>query len=57
MYVNLHVTDWVAAQQEDPILKTVIELISNQKVKDLKQLLGDDVNTEEGKLTSESRKS
>ena len=23
--VNLHMTDWVAAQQEDPILKTVIE--------------------------------
>ena len=24
-HVNLHVTDWVAAQEEDPILKTAIE--------------------------------
>ena len=30
--VNLHVTDWVTAQQEDPILKTVIEWISGWKV-------------------------
>ena len=47
--VNLHVTDWVTTQQEDPILKTTIEWISNQKVQDLKHFLGDDVNTEEGK--------
>ena len=45
MCVNLHVTDWVAAQLEDPILKTTIEWISNQKVQDLKHLLGDDANT------------
>ena len=24
-WVNFHVTDWVAAQQEDPVLKTVME--------------------------------
>ena len=48
-YVNLHMTDWVYAQQEDPILKTMIEWISGQKVQDLKHLLGDDPNTEEGK--------
>ena len=47
--VNIHVTNWVASQQEDPILKTVIEWISNQKVQDLKHLLRDDANTEEGK--------
>ena len=47
--VNLHVTDWVTPQQEDPILKTAIEWISNQKVQDLKHLLGDDANTEERK--------
>ena len=34
--VNLHVTDWVTIQQEDPILKTAIEWISNWKVQDLK---------------------
>ena len=47
--VNLHVTDWVTVQQEDSILKTAIEWISNWKVQDLKHLLGDDTNTEEGK--------
>ena len=47
--MNLHVTDWMATQQEDPILKTLIEWISNWKVQDLKHLLGDDTNTEEGK--------
>ena len=31
-HVNLHITDWLATQQEDPILKTMIKWISNQKV-------------------------
>ena len=47
--IDLHVTDWVTTQQEDPILKTVIKWISNQKVQDLNCLLGDDIKTEEGK--------
>ena len=46
--VDLHVTDWVTAQQEDPILKTVIEWISDQKVQNLKCLLEDNANTKEG---------
>ena len=48
MHVNLHVTDWVAAKGEDPILKTMIEWISNWKVQHLKHLLGNKTNTEEG---------
>ena len=48
MHVNLHVMDWVAAQQEDPILKIVMEWISTHKVQDLKHLLGDHTTTEEG---------
>ena len=47
--IDIHVTDWVTTQQEDPILKTMIEWISGWKVQDLKHLLGDDANTEEGK--------
>ena len=47
-HVNLNVTDWVAAQQEDSILKIVMELISTQKVQDLKHLLGYHATTEEG---------
>ena len=46
--VNLHVMDWVAAQQEDPILKIVMEWISTHKVQDLKHLLGDHTMMEEG---------
>ena len=45
--VNLHVTDWVVAQQEDPILKIVMEWISTHRVQDLKHLLGDHTATEE----------
>ena len=41
MHVNLHVMDWVAEQQEDPILKIVMEWISSHKVQDLKHLLGE----------------
>ena len=55
--INLHVTDWVPTQLEDPILKTMIKWISGQKVQDIKHLLEDDTNTEEGKLFSKSRRS
>ena len=48
-HIDLHVTDWVIAIQEDPILKTAIEWISGKKVQDHKHLLGDDTNTQEGK--------
>ena len=46
-HVNLHVMDWVAVQQEDPILKIVMEWIFSHKVQDLKHLLGDHTTTEE----------
>ena len=48
MHVNMHVTDWVAAQQEDLIVKIVMKWISTHKVQDLKHLLGDHSTTEEG---------
>ena len=47
MHVNLHVTDWVAVQQEHPILKFVMEWISSHKVQDLKYLLGAHATMEE----------
>ena len=49
-------TDWVTTQQEDQILKTVIEWISNQKVQDLKYLLGDNAKPEEGKTIHQEQK-
>ena len=47
--IDLHVTGWVTAQQEDPTLKATVDWISDWKVWDLKHLVGDDANTEEGK--------
>ena len=47
--VNLHVTDWVTAQQKDPIVKTVIQWISSWKVQDLKHPLRGNANTEDRK--------
>ena len=55
-HVNLHVTDWVATQWEDPVFKAVIDWIPNHKVQNLKHLLGDDVNTEEGMATLPEQK-
>ena len=38
----------LAAQWEDPVFKAAIDWIPNQKVQNLKHLLGNNVNTEEG---------
>ena len=54
--IDLHVTDWVTTQQEDLILKTMIEWISDQKVQDQKHLLGGEAVTEEGKTILWERK-
>ena len=56
MHVNLHVMDWVAAQQEDPILKIVMEWIFSNKVQDLRHLLGDHTMVEEGMAILRERK-
>ena len=48
IHVNLHMTDWVAVRQENPVHKAALNWIPNWKVQNLKHLLGDDVNTEEG---------
>ena len=56
MCVNLHVMHWVVAQQEDPILKIVMEWISSHKVQDLKHLLGDHTMMEEGMAILRERK-
>ena len=48
MHVTLHVTDWVAAPWEDAVLMAEIHWIPNWKGQDLKHLLGDNMNMEEG---------
>ena len=55
--VDLHVTDWVTAQQENSILKTVMEWISDWKVQDLKHFLAKMQIPKKGKLSSESERS
>ena len=54
--IDTHVTDWATAQEEDPILKMVMDLISDWKVQDLKHMLGDDAKTEEGKTILQEQK-
>ena len=55
-HVNLYVTDWMVPQREDPVLKAMIDWIPNQKVHDLKHLLGNDANTEEGMAILQEQK-
>ena len=55
-HVNLHMPDWVAAQWEDPVLRAMINWISNGKVQNLKHLLGDDMNTDEGVAVLQEQK-
>ena len=56
MHVNLHIIDWVAVQQEIPILNIVLEWISSHKVQDLKHLLGDHTMIKEGMAILRERK-
>ena len=56
MHMNLNVTDWVAVQWEDPILRTMIGWISKWKVQDLKHILGDDTDTKEGMAVLQEHK-
>ena len=46
-HINLHVTDWIAPQQEDTLLKIVMEWIAFHKAQDLKHLLGDHATIED----------
>ena len=48
--------DWVAVQQEDPILKIVMEWISSHKIQDLQHLLGDHTMMGEGMAILRERK-
>ena len=56
MHVSLHVTDCVAVQQGDPILKTVMEWISSHKVQDLKHLLEHNAMMEDGMVILREQK-
>ena len=46
---EMHVIDWVEVQKEDPFIQKTIEWIQANRQRPLKNHLGDDVNSPEGK--------
>ena len=44
----MHVTDWAAAQKEDPKLNAVLQWLESKKKTDLRTLLGEYISSEEG---------
>ena len=50
VFVQMHVTDWAEAQQEDLVLTAVLDWLKVQKKTDLKVLLAKHTSSKEGKL-------
>ena len=48
--VEMHVTDWAAAQKEDPELNAVLHWLETRKKADLKTLLGECIICEDGRM-------
>ena len=48
--VEMHVTDWAAAQKEDPELNAVLQWLESRKKADLRTLLGECIMSEEGQM-------
>ena len=48
--VEMHVTDWAAAQREDPVLDAVLHWLEAKKKTDLRTLLGEHASSEEGQI-------
>ena len=46
----MHVTDWAAAQKEDPKLNTVLQWLESKKKTNLRTLLGEYASSEEGQM-------
>ena len=46
----MHVTDWAAAQREDPELDAVLQWLEAKKKTDLRTLLGEYVSSEKGQI-------
>ena len=46
--VEMHVTDWAAAQNEEPKLNAVLQWLESKKKTDLRTLLGECVLSKEG---------
>ena len=48
--VEMHVTDWAAAQKEDPELDAVLQWLGSRKKADLRMLLGECIKSKEGQM-------
>ena len=48
--VEMHVTNWAAAQEEDPELDVVLQWLESKKKTDLRTLLGEHASSEEGPI-------
>ena len=48
--MEMHVTDWAAAQKEDPELDAVLWWLGSGKNADLRTLLGECITSEEGQM-------
>ena len=48
--VEMHVTNWVAAQNEDPELAAVLQWLKSKKKTNLRTLLGEHVSSKEGQM-------
>ena len=48
--VEMHVSNWVAAQKEDPELHAVLQWLESKKKTDLRTLLGEYTSSEEGQM-------
>ena len=46
--VEMHVTNWAAAQKEDPELNAVLQWLGSRKKADLRTLLGECIMSDEG---------
>ena len=48
--VEMHVTDWAAAEKEDPELDVVLQWLESKKKTNLRTLFGEYVLSEEGQM-------
>ena len=46
----MHVTNWAAAQKEDPVLNAVLNRLGTQKKTNLRTLLAEHASSEEGQM-------
>ena len=48
--VEMHVTNWAAAQKEDPELNAVLQWLQSRKKADLRTLLTECITSDEGQI-------